>query len=84
METLGHDIQNTIDKLTEIDKRHGGPHDRGGADSYYRRPGRPHYFLGGTHNSTKVKEEDMTEAEILAYNEGYRQNEEFGDHKDWG
>ena len=30
----------------EINRRHGGPYDRGSADSYYRRPPRPHYFVG--------------------------------------
>ena len=44
MVTLGHDIQTKLDKLSEWDKRHGGPYDRGGADSYYRRGCRPHYY----------------------------------------
>ena len=27
----------------QIDTRHGGPYDRGSADSYYRRPRNPHF-----------------------------------------
>ena len=33
-----------------IDRRHGGPYDRGSADSYYNRPRRPHYYKGDTPN----------------------------------
>ena len=31
---LGLDIQKQVDEITKHDKRHGGPYDRGGADSY--------------------------------------------------
>ncbi len=65
------------------DTRHGGAFDRGSADSYYGRPRNPHYFKGGTHNSEEVKMEQMSFAEILAYNAGYDYNEQFGDKKDW-
>ena len=41
------------------DKRHGGPYDRGAADSYYRRGFNPHYFVEGTYNSPCIKMEDM-------------------------
>ena len=34
-----------------MNKRHGGPYDRGSADSYYQRGPRPHYFKGDTYNS---------------------------------
>jgi hypothetical protein len=27
---------------------------------------------------------DMTPAEIVAYTKGFNENEEAGDHKDWG
>ena len=79
-----------------FDKRHGGPWDCGSADSYYRRGRRPHYFVGGTYESEEViknlgefetceiKAEDMTEAEIAAYNAGFNENEKYGDFKDWG
>jgi hypothetical protein len=68
----------------EYDKRHGGPYDRGGADSYYRRPFDPHYFVGDTHFSDKVSMEEMTAEEIVAYTKGYNDNEAAGDFKDWG
>jgi len=84
MVTLGHDIQTKLDKLSEWDKRHGGPYDRGGADSYYRRGCRPHYYTADTHNSNRIEECDMTDAEIRAYEAGYLDNENDGDFKDWG
>lgn len=84
MTDLGIDVQKTVDKLSEWDDRHGGPYDRGGADSYYRRGCKPHYYTGATHDSTRVEREDMTDAEIRAYEAGYKDNEEAGDHKDWG
>jgi hypothetical protein len=65
------------------DQRHGGPWDRGSADSYYGRPFSPHYFKGGTYLSEKVDMKDMTAGEITAYTAGYNWNEEHGDKKDW-
>ena len=67
----------------EYDKRHGGPYDRGSADSYYGRGFRPHYFVGATYSSEKVEKEDMTPEEIEAYTAGYDDNEESGDKKRW-
>lgn len=64
-------------------KRHGGPYDRGSADSYYRRNFEPHYFLGATYNSPKVTEDRMTEEEIEAYTAGYQDNQDAGNFKDW-
>ena len=46
------------------DKRHGGPYDRGGADSYYRRGYNPHYFTGATYQSPEVPMHKMTAEEI--------------------
>ena len=66
------------------DTRHGGPFDRGSADSYYHRGIRPHYFVGDTYNSEEVTEEKMTSREIEEYKAGYEWNEKFGDKKDWG
>ncbi len=66
------------------DTRHGGPYDRGAADSYYRRGRHPHYFKGKTYQSEKVEKEDMTEEEIRAYHKGFSENEAAGDFKDWG
>ena len=66
------------------DKRHGGPYDRGGMDSYYRRGFNPHYFTGDTYQSDRVELADMTPEEITAYTKGYNDNEDLGDYKDWG
>jgi hypothetical protein len=68
----------------EYDKRHGGPYDRGSADSYYGRPFKPHYYQGATYSTPEVKMEDMTAEEIVAYTAGYRDNEEDSNFKDWG
>lgn len=59
----------------EYDERHGGPYDRGSADSYYRRAFNPHYYTGGTGNSELIEMASMTAAEITAYTAGFRDNE---------
>ncbi len=63
--------------------RHGGPFDRGSADSYYGRPEDPHYFVGKT-GDRLVTADEMTSKEMYEYNAGYRYNEMFGEKKDWG
>lgn len=63
------------------DKRHGGPFDRGSADSYYGRPFNPHYYEGATYSTEKVTA--LTQEEIEAYTAGYEFNEECGDKKQW-
>jgi hypothetical protein len=68
----------------EIDTRHGGPYDRGSADSYYGRPRSPHYYVGNTGSSERVELKNMTEDEIVAYHAGYDDNEAEGNFKDWG
>lgn len=68
----------------EINRRHGGPYDRGSADSYYRRPFRPHYFTDGTYTSAEVSLGDMTVEEIVEYTRGFKDNEASGNFKDWG
>jgi len=68
----------------EYDTRHGGPYDRGGADSYYRRGFKPHYYSGGTMQSDEIPEALMTPDEIKAYTKGFDDNEDLGDFKDWG
>tara|TARA_A200000159_G_scaffold150002_1_gene158971 strand:+ start:506 stop:721 length:216 start_codon:yes stop_codon:yes gene_type:complete len=70
-------------KLKVTDKRHGGPFDRGSADSYYHRGINPHYFTGATHASELVEEHDMTDDQIAEYNAGYAENEKFGAKKEW-
>jgi hypothetical protein len=62
---------------------HGGPFDRGGADSYYRRPYDPHYYTGDTYRSTRVPSSEMTEEDIALYREGYNENEQEGNFKEW-
>ena len=64
--------------------KHGSPHDRGGADSYYRRPCSPHWWPEGTYNGTKIERKDMSAEEIADYKRGFEENEERGDFKDWG
>jgi hypothetical protein len=67
-----------------IDKRHGGPYDRGSADSYYRRGFNPHYFKGDTYSSEKVELANMSVEEIVEYTNGYKENEASDNFKDWG
>lgn len=66
----------------EYDDRHGGPFDRGGADSYYRRPRRPHYFQGDTYSTVEITK--LTPEELDAYNAGYDENEYQQCFKDYG
>jgi hypothetical protein len=68
----------------KYDERHGGPYDRGTADSYYGRGMNPHYYAGVTYNSRKIELNEMTKEEIEAYRKGYEDNETSGDYKDWG
>ena len=65
------------------DERHGGPYDRGRADSWYRRPRAPHYFVGGSYNTEPITPPEMTPAQVDAYNAGYDEGEASGDHKEW-
>ncbi len=67
---------NTMD-----DKRHGGPYDRGSADSYYKRRFSPHYYVAGTYSSARIEMESMTSDEIDQYAKGFADNEEAGDFK---
>jgi hypothetical protein len=66
------------------DTRHGGPFDRGSADSYYGRGIDIHYYVGATSQSERVEGKDMTPEQIVEYMAGYEYNEKFGDKKDWG
>jgi hypothetical protein len=68
--------------LVILDREHGGCYDRGSADSYYRRPARPHKYPQGTYNGEPVT--DLTPEEVQAYMKGYMDNEQSGDFKDWG
>ena len=66
-----------------IDTRHGGPYDRGMADSHYGRQRQPHYFVGDSYKTLRVAYKDMTTDEVEAYNAGYDDNEDSGDHKEY-
>ncbi len=57
----------------DFDKRHGGPYDRGAADSWYGRPFRPHYFPGASYAAPEVT--DLTPEEVAAYRAGFNENE---------
>lgn len=65
------------------DQRHGGPWDRGTADSWYSRGFNPHYFKGASYMTERVGLADMTAEEIVAYSAGYQYNEDFGGKKEW-
>ena len=69
--------------MSKYDETHGGPYDRGSADSWYRRSCEPHYWIQGTGSGIKTEEEGMTPDEIEAYFAGYDENESSGCHKDW-
>ena len=72
----------TLDEVM-YDKRHGGPFDRGTADSYYDRPFNPHFFTGKTYMSERVELSAMTPEEITAYSAGYSWNEQYGHKKEY-
>ena len=67
----------------EYDDRHGGPFDRGAADSWYGRNIDPHYYVGDTNFSDRIELIQMGKQEIEAYLAGYNWNEQFGGKKDW-
>jgi hypothetical protein len=64
-----------------MNRRHGGPYDRGSADAYYRRGANPHYYVGATGLSDRVT--DLTDEEKKEYYAGYASVNE-NDCKDWG
>jgi len=66
----------------QYNERHGGPYDRGRADSYYQRGYDPHFYRGHT-GDRRVEKKDMTSDEIEDYRAGYNWNEYFGARKDW-
>lgn len=67
----------------DINTRHGGPYDRGRADSYYRRGRKPHYYKGDTYTSNIVTEESMTLEEINEYHFGFDENQADQNFKDY-
>jgi hypothetical protein len=75
-------LENVFDVASgkQYNQDHGGPFDRGSADSYYGRPRDPHCYPKGTYKGTKVILEAGTE-DYAAYMAGYDYNEQYGDKK---
>ena len=71
-----------IDGVT-YDQTHGGPFDRGAADSYYNRARDPHWWPEGTYHGRRREMAEMNAEEVQAYLAGYDYNERWGDKKDW-
>ena len=67
----------------EYNARHGGPFDRGSADSWYSRGAKPHYYVGGSYEGPAITEEQMTAEEVAAYYAGYDHNEKSGGKKSY-
>jgi hypothetical protein len=83
-------VTQVLDKLDNlgvapelVNKRHGGPYDRGSADAWYDRGCDPHYYVGASISTSKVPEDMMSETEILEYELGYYEGMASGDHKEW-
>ena len=76
-------LETALNSSARYNERHGGPYDRGQADSYYGREYNPHYFTGDSFNSTRIELQDMSAQEIIAYTAGYRDNEANGDKKEY-
>ena len=65
-------------------QRHGGPFDRGMADSYYRRGRDPHFYDGSVHDGYRIEKKYMTDPEVDAYLAGFSYNEKvIQNFKDW-
>jgi hypothetical protein len=67
--------------MKKINKRHGGPYDRGSADGYYGREPNPHYFVGETYSSAIVEQLHMSKGDIALYMQGYSDQVESGVRK---
>ena len=65
------------------ERRHGGPYDRGTADSYYRRSFEPHYYVGDSYMSERINLGQMTAQEIVEYTKGFNDNEDSQNFKDY-
>lgn len=65
----------------EFDARHGGPWDRGSADSYYHRKPEPHYYVGNTGSTERIT--NLSQNERAEYMAGYHWNEAQDYKKQW-
>lgn len=62
-----------------MDKSHGSPYDCGAADSYYgRRWMKPRKIVN------REETFDLTDQEKAEYYQGFEDNEDYGDFKDYG
>jgi len=61
--------------------RHGGPFDRGRADSYYQRERSPHYYPVPSYHGDRIT--DLTDEEVAEYHAGYDWNQAQGEFKSW-
>lgn len=61
-----------------MDRGHGSPYDRGGADSWYMRHPSPHKWIEG-----KGRVTDLTAEEIKEYYAGFEANELQMMHKEY-
>ena len=68
-------------RMKTMNKAHGSPYDRGGADAYYRRPIRPHYCPSG--NNQGIEDYDLTKEQEMEYLKGYWDQQKSGDFKDY-
>ena len=69
--------------MSEKKERHGGPYDRGSADSYYRREFNPHYYPLGSYRGERICEDKMTKEQIMEYAEGYDDNDDAGNFQEY-
>lgn len=84
METFDYNGKTYDIDWESADLRHGGPFDRGSADSYYGRPRIPHFYTGYANTSQRVDKESMSKEDIESYYAGYAYNEMLGDKKIYG
>ena len=61
---------------------HGGPYDRGAADSWYRRDKDPHCWPRGTGHGERVEADELSPLQLEAYHAGYDENEANNTHKE--
>ena len=81
--TFKEQIMIAEDIRERFDTAHGGPFDRGSADSWYSRPFDPHYYRGDSYCGPRIEMKDMAAQEIVAYTAGYNWNEQHGGKKSW-
>lgn len=71
--------------MTDVTWKHGSPYDRGRADSYYRRPFKPHWVnYDAPPGDERILTIEKGTPEYDQYKQGFNDNEEAGEYKDWG